>query len=185
MSGPRRGVVLTLGVLLGLAALTACGSDATGDDDAASGASDAAAGCALSVSDQWVKATDEDMTAVFGTISNPGTSAVTVVAVSSPQAGMAEIHEVVTTDGSSVMQPKEGGLQIAAGASASLAPGADHLMLMDLTGPIQAGDEVEVTLQCADGATTEFLAVAKPFEGGGESYAPDQDDMEMSPSANG
>ena len=185
MTGPRRGVTLTLSALLGLAALTACASDDEGSDGAAPGATGPAAGCALTVSDQWVKATEEDMTAVFGTISNPGSAAVTVVAVTSPDAGMAEIHEIVTKDGSEVMQPKEGGLEIPAGGSATLAPGADHLMLMGLTAPIEAGDDVEVTLECADGATTEFVAVAKPFEGGDESYAPDVDDMEMSPSAEG
>ena len=44
--------------------------------------------------------------------------------------------------------------------------------LMELSAPIEAGSDVEVTLECAGGGTSRFVAVAKPFEGGAESYQP-------------
>jgi copper(I)-binding protein len=95
---------------------------------------------------------------------------------------MMEIHEVVDQDGAMVMRPKAGGLVIPAGGSAMLAPGQDHLMLMRLPAPIAAGDEVSITLTCADGGTAAFTAVAKPFEGGAETYVPEGGSMSMTPS---
>lgn len=185
---PGRGVALAAAAGLVLVTLAGCSSDGTGASaESPTGAASALpAGCALTVTDQWVKAADSGMTAVFGTISNPAEQQVVVVSAASPAAGKVEIHEVVVQDGGSVMQPKPGGLVIPAGGSATLAPGGDHLMLMDLTGPIEPGQDVEVTLECESGATTEFVAVAKPFEGGGETYAPNADGMDTggaSPSA--
>ncbi|HEX6887322.1 MAG TPA: copper chaperone PCu(A)C [Candidatus Nanopelagicales bacterium] len=135
----------------------------------------AAAGCPVSVTDPWVKATDTQMTGVFGTIT--ADEAIVVTGASSSVAGRAEIHEVVQADGAAVMRPKAGGLTIPAGGSAILAPGGDHIMLMALSAPIQPGDEVPVTLACSDGSTAAFTAVAKPFEGGAESYVPAEGSM--------
>jgi hypothetical protein len=94
-----------------------------------------------------------------------------------------EIHEVVDQDGEMVMQPKAGGLVVPAGGSAELKPGADHLMLMELPAPIEAGDEVEITVVCDTGGAVTWTSVAKPFEGGAEPYQPmDEGSMEPSPS---
>ena len=53
-------------------------------------------------------------------------------------------------------------------------------MLMNLTKPVKPGDEVAVTLTFADGRTTQFTAVGKPFTGAQESYAP-EGHMSMAP----
>jgi hypothetical protein len=45
-------------------------------------------------------------------------------------------------------------------------------MIMGLTAPIEAGDEVEITVTCADGGSVTWTSVAKPFEGGEETYDP-------------
>lgn len=140
---------------------------------AGSGASAGADGaCALAVSDAWVKAADAGMTAAFAVIANAGADAASVTAASSASAPRVEIHEVASVDGAMVMRPKEGGLVIPAGGSATLAPGGDHLMLMDLPAPIESGDEVSITLSCAAGGTVSFTAVAKPFDGAAEDYVP-------------
>jgi hypothetical protein len=68
------------------------------------------------------------------------------------------------------MQPVDGGFTAPADDQLLLEPGGYHLMFMGLTGPIEAGDEVEITLTCADGATTSFTAPAKPFTGAEEEY---------------
>jgi hypothetical protein len=118
--------------------------------------------------------------------SNPSDADITVVSASSPQAGTMEIHEVVDKDGAMVMQPKEGGLVVPAGGSATLKPGSDHLMLMKLPAPIEAGDEVEITVVCDSGGDLTWTSVAKPFEGGAEPYVPAEGSMaSMSPSAQG
>ena len=124
----------------------------------------------VTITDQWVKAADSGMTGVFGTLKNAGTAEVTVVSATSPSAGRVELHEVVGEPGSTVMQPKNDGFAIPAGGTHVLAPGADHVMLMDLKGPLKAGSEVEVTLTLADGATVPFTAQVRDYAGAGENY---------------
>ena len=158
--------------LLAVTALSACSSDETASDTASPTES---AACALTVMDPWVKATDMEMTGAFGMVENPTDADITVVSASSPSAGMMEIHEVVDQDGSMVMQQKEGGLVVPANGSATLQPGSDHLMLMQLPAPIEAGDEVEITAVCDTGGTVTWTSVAKPFEGGAEPYVPSED----------
>lgn len=154
--------------LFALGSLGACSSDTASDEATPTSASE----CALTVADPWVKATEEDMTGAFGMINNTSDAQITVTAATSPSAGKMEIHEVVDLDGEMVMQPKAGGLVIPAGGTAELKPGADHLMLMNLPAPIAAGDEVEITITCDTGGTVTWTSVAKPFEGGAETYAP-------------
>lgn len=128
---------------------------------------------AVTVSDQWVKAADSGMTAAFVTLKNPGPQEVTVVSATSPAAGRVEMHEVVSQPGGgSVMQPKAGGFSISAGGTHELAPGADHLMLMDLKSPLAAGADVEITLTFKDGSSLPFTAQVRTFPGAGENYAP-------------
>ena len=85
---------------------------------------------------------------------------------------MVELHEVVMKDGEMVMQPKEGGIPIPAGGSATLEPGGDHIMLMDVTEPIEPGDVVELDLELSDGSTLTMTAIAKEFSGADEDYSP-------------
>lgn len=126
----------------------------------------------VAISDQWAKAAETGMTGVFGTLKNAGAAEATVVSATSPSAGRVELHEVVGQPGSTVMRPKEGGFAIPAGGTHVLAPGGDHLMLMDLKGPLRAGSEIEVTLTLADGAEVPFTAQVRDFAGAGESYQP-------------
>jgi periplasmic copper chaperone A len=147
--------------------LTACGEASQTAPPAADQAS------AVRMSDAWVKSVDDGMTAAFGVLSNSGDVAATVVAVRTPASASVEIHEVVmAAGGDMVMQPKEGGLVVAAGGSAALEPGGDHIMLMDVTDPIEPGDEVPLTLEFSDGSTLDVTATAKEFSGGNEEYMP-------------
>ena len=144
--------------------LAACGSASTADD--------AGAAPAVSASDAWVKTADSGMTAAFLTLSNPTDEPVVLASVSTPAAGMVELHEMAMQDGQMVMQPKEGGIAVPAGGSAVLEPGGDHIMLMQLTGPIAAGDVVTLTLSFDTGESLVVEATAKDFDGGNESYQP-------------
>lgn len=135
------------------------------------------------VSDAFVKSTDPmsmesmseesgdamamgPMTGAFMTLTNNGDSDVSLVGGSTPVAGIVEIHEVV--DG--LMQPKAGGVLIPAGSTAMLEPGADHMMLMDLAGALEPGDEVEITLEFSDGSTQTILAPVKLVNAEQEHY---------------
>jgi copper(I)-binding protein len=134
---------------------------------------------AVVVSDAWVKAVDSDMTAAFGTLTNNTDEDVTLVAATTDASAMVELHEVVMKDGEMVMQPKEGGIPIPAGGSATLEPGGDHIMLMDVTRPIEPGDVVELDLELSDGSTITMTATAKEFSGADEDYQPDSDNGSM------
>ncbi|WP_447644013.1 copper chaperone PCu(A)C [Nocardioides zeae] len=160
--------------------LSACGS---GSEGSSGSAANPAAGLpgdrGVSVTDPWIKATDDDMTAMFGTIVNDTDADITVVGASSDAAGTVELHEVVTGEGGAmVMQPKEGGFTVPAGGSHELTAGGDHVMLMGLTAPLEAGQDVAVTLELADGSGLEVSAVVKPYTGADEEYAGGTGDMD-------
>ncbi|MBQ0978417.1 copper chaperone PCu(A)C [Micromonospora sp. M61] len=125
----------------------------------------------IGIRDPWVKAADKGMTAAFGTLVNDGDSDVTLTSATTSVSPM-ELHEMAMKDGRMVMQQKQGGIVIKSKGTHALEPGGDHLMLMNLTRPVQAGDELTFTLTFADGRTQQFRAVAKPFTGAQESYAP-------------
>ncbi|WP_433113335.1 copper chaperone PCu(A)C [Micromonospora sp. CA-246542] len=159
------------------AALLATGATGCGSSDSSSAAppspsmsANAPAGV-VTVRDPWVKAADKGMTAAFGTLVNDGDTEVTLTGVATSASPM-ELHEMTMKDGKMVMQQKQGGIVIKAKGSHALEPGGDHLMLMNLARPVRAGDQLTVTLTFADGRTQEFTAVAKPFTGAQESYAP-------------
>ncbi|MFJ8688733.1 copper chaperone PCu(A)C [Micromonospora wenchangensis] len=159
------------------AALLAVGSAGCGPADPASGtpsgtsAPASASAGVLTIRDPWVKAADRGMTAAFGTLVNDSDADVTLTGATTAVSAL-ELHEMTMQDGTMVMRQKQGGIVIRAKGTHVLEPGGDHLMLMDLRQPVRAGDEITVTLTFADGRTQQFNAVAKPFTGAQESYAP-------------
>lgn len=162
--------VIRMGAAMAAVSLITVGCSKT---DTAAEHKQAVAASTVTVDDQWVKAAPSGMTGLFGTLKNAGEHEVTVVSASSPVAGKVELHEVlVQPGGGSAMQPKDGGFPIPAGGTHVLAPGADHIMLMDLKQPLQVGKDVEVTLSFQDGSTLPFTAQVRDFSGAGETYKP-------------
>ncbi|NMD95607.1 copper chaperone PCu(A)C [Rhodococcus sp. BL-253-APC-6A1W] len=155
--------VAVAGVAAALAVLTACGST-----DAPPTAAEA-----LTVSDAWVKAADAGMTGAFAELSNTADTDLHVVAVSSPSASRTELHEMAPDGGSAmVMREMADGLVIGAGSTHSLAPGGDHLMLMDIVEPIRPGSDVTFSLEFEDGSVKDFTAQVRDFAGAQEEYEP-------------
>ena len=148
--------------------LSGCAGGQPAETPAASVRADAAA--SVTVADAWVKAADDGMTALFGTVENAGASSITLTGAETDAAEMAGVHETVESDGAMTMREKEGGFEIDAGGNLLLEPGANHVMLMGLTGPLQAGDEVTVTLSFSDGSTLDVVAPVKDFQGANEKY---------------
>lgn len=124
----------------------------------------------LKVTDAWTKVASSGMSATFGVVTNPTTKPITIVGSSSPYAPMDQLHEVVTVNGASVMQQKQGGFTIPAKSSLTLQPGGNHIMFMSLSKPVTAGAMVPVTLTTSTGAQVTFKAVGKVFSGGNETY---------------
>jgi len=184
VSRPARGHVriarLAVVPLLLVPVLAACGSSssASGSSAAGTAAASSPAGAATSapatkvtVSDAWVKAAATGMTAMFGVIHNDSGTAVTVAGASTDLSPMVELHETVMVDGAMQMRPKAGGFTVEAGTTFTLAPGGNHVMIMGLTRPVKAGDQVTVTLKLSDGSTLAVQAIGKDFAGAKESYA--------------
>lgn len=156
--------------LLGLGAsaalLVACGSDDTGPTAAPSDQ-----GAAITVTDAWVKTAEEGMTSGFGNLENISDREAVLVGATSDVAGHVEIHDTIDEDGRMSMTPVED-LPIPADETVELAPGGNHLMLMDINRPIKAGDSVEITLRFQDGTTQQITALARDYTGALEEYDP-------------
>lgn len=124
----------------------------------------------LTLADGYCRAKEEasDMTACFGTLKNSSSEDITVesFAAHDLEGASTELHEVV--DGQ--MRQKEGGFTIPAGGSQELAPGGEHLMVMNHPDPIEAGDTLTFTLSLSDGTeiTTDFPVREQPS--GEENY---------------
>lgn len=181
MNRLTRTLVVTAALVLPLTA--ACGaeesSSATPEASAVTQASE------VSFSDPWIKAADSGMTAAFAEVSNSGSKDAVIVSADTAVSDRMELHEMATDSaGQMVMRPKEGGITIPANGSHSLAPGGDHLMLMNLTEPVKPGDKVSITLTFADGSKTSITTAARSFSGAGETYEPgmsgDMSGMDMS-----
>lgn len=167
-----------LGILLAAAALalTACSSSPVEGEPETT----VTAGDSVSISDGWVKAADAGMSAAFGEIANDSDQDLTIVSASTEASTMVELHETVENDsGEMAMRPIDGGFVIPAGGTLSLAPGANHIMLMDLVDPVQAGDEVTFTLTFSDDSTFEFTVPAKDYSGANENYEGGDSGMDM------
>ncbi|MEU8265323.1 copper chaperone PCu(A)C [Micromonospora sp. NPDC048999] len=173
----RRPAILLAAAAAALLAVgvAGCGSSDQPSTESSPTASASAATEVLGVRDPWVKAADHGMSAAFATLVNDGDTDVTVTAVATDVSPM-ELHGMSMKDGKMVMQPKEGGMVVKAKSTYVLEPGGDHLMMLDLKQPVQAGDELTFTLTFADGRTQTFTAVAKPFTGAQEDYEPGHGD---------
>lgn len=167
---PRRAALAAL-----LLPLAACAAEPEGDDPAAGAPSGGAADDGtLTVTDPWVKAAGEGMTAAFGTVRNGFGGDLVLTGARTDASAQVELHET-SSDGSGgmSMQEKEGGFTLPAGGELILEPGGNHLMLMELTAPLLPGDEVELTLEFTDGTEHPFTATVKDFAGAQEHYEPE------------
>lgn len=128
----------------------------------------------ISIEDAWAKATDTEMSAVFGVLSSSSDADITIKSVSTEVAEHVEMHQTgADANGQMAMSEVEGGLVIPAGGSLTLEPGGYHFMLMKLKDALVAGDAVSVTMTFSDGSTLSFDAVVKDFAGANEEYHED------------
>lgn len=163
---------------LALALTAACATDDTDTTTAATPAAaadtadstaDSTAPTTVTFEDGWAKATGTEMTGVFGTITNPGDTDLHLTGVDSDLGGSAELHETVPGGSGMMMQEREDGFVIPAGGELVLAPGGNHIMLMELDRPITTGQQITLTLEF-DGAEQDVTVSARDFQGGEEEY---------------
>ena len=185
-SATRRTRRLTAVALLTLAtpaALTACSSDDSGTSgDSKSAASsapvtstsatssaDATMASRITPSDTWAKAADSGMSAAFGTLKNTGTKPI-VITGARGDAGPVQLH--VTQKTATGMQMKETkSFTVPAGGSLELKPGSSHLMFMNLSHALKAGETQKLTVTFEDGSHTDVSFPVRAYDGAKEKYA--------------
>ena len=91
----------------------------------------------------------------------------TLVKITSPVVGSAEMHDMKTENGMAMMVPITGGLPVPKGATVSFQSGGKHVMLFDMKPSLKAGDTINLTFEFADGSKES--AAAKAVAPGGES----------------
>jgi copper(I)-binding protein len=98
-----------------------------------------------SVNDAWVRGTvaEQKATGAFMQLTSVGGGK--LVSISSPAAGVVEIHEMKMT-GNTMQMRTVRGLDLPAGKPVELKPGGYHVMLLDLKAPLAAGSTVDLTL---------------------------------------
>lgn len=124
------------------------------------------------MTDAWSRepADGQTTSAVYGEFSNDSDSDITIIGVTSPTAGVAELHETtMNDDGQMSMSEREGGFVIPAGDSFVFEPGGPHIMILNVNAASYP-DPVEVTVEFDDGSTLAFDAEVRAIS--------DEDEMD-------
>ena len=108
----------------------------------------------LKVEQAWVRPAVPGQQGTGGYMKLTAREAQRVVGVSSPLAGVAEIHQM-KMEGDVMKMSPAGMLELPAGRTVELKPGGLHLMLMDLKRPLAAGSTVPLTLVLRNSAGVE------------------------------
>lgn len=168
---PRRAALVGM-LALPLAACAGGSDEDTADTTASDGG---AATGQVTVTDPWVKAAEEGMTAAFGTVVNGTDTDLTLNGVQTEASPEVQLHET-SSDGSGgmSMSEKEGGFPLPAGGELVLEPGGNHLMFMSLVEPLEPGAEVELTLLFEDGTEVPVTATVKDYAGAEENYSSEE-----------
>ena len=87
-------------------------------------------------------------------LQNNGDTDDRLISVEMPMAAKSEIHDMSMTDGVMQMRPLKDGIEIPAGHSVVLQPGGKHLMFMGLSGQLEKGQSVPVTLNFENAGST-------------------------------
>lgn len=101
----------------------------------------------ITITDAWARSSPmlDRAGAAYMIIHNGGTQADRLLSASTAAAGTVELHQTTEMDGMLQMAPVAA-IEVPADGQAELAPGGFHVMLIDLTQALQAGDEIELTL---------------------------------------
>jgi hypothetical protein len=97
------------------------------------------------------------LSAGYFSIRNTDTEDKVLVAVSSPQFGLVELHQHVMKNGMMQMLSVDA-ITVAAGQTVHLQPGGLHLMLFRPVKPLVLDEPVNLTLQWADGSQQQVTA---------------------------
>jgi len=136
----------------------------------------------ISIENGWSRATAAAQTVGGGfmTIVNAGKADDRLVSVTSPVAAEVQIHDMTMEEGVMRMRQLADGLAVPADARVELKPRSLHLMFLQLTAPLAAGQSFPVTFKFekAGAVTTQFrveaMGAAAPTATGQQPAAPKQ-----------
>ena len=114
----------------------------------------AAASAPVTVTGGWVRSSVPGQKGSGAFMKITAKESVRLTAVSSPMAGVAEVHEM-KMDGDVMRMRAVPVLELPAGSTVELKPGGYHLMLMDLKQSLTVGSTVPVTLMFRDAKGAE------------------------------
>jgi copper(I)-binding protein len=103
---------------------------------------------------------------VFVTVENTGSQSDRLISVSSPVAGVADLHEMKVDAG--VMRMRGvAALEVKPGETLELKPGGYHVMLSELRQPLKVGDKFPLTLKFENAGTVEVSVWVEEMGAGG------------------
>jgi len=104
----------------------------------------------VDVRDGWVRQSvpGQSGTGAFMKLTAP--TGTRLVGISTPAAGVAEVHEMKMEGDTMKMRELAGGLDLPAGQTVELKPGGNHVMMMDLKQALAKGSTVPMTLRFED-----------------------------------
>jgi hypothetical protein len=147
---------MLLAALSMITLMGACGENATTSEPAESGGD-------IRVTDAWARSPVQDKAAVYFVITNEGSGADRLVGANTPDVDAAvSLHETVMQNGTAEMQPVEG-IDIAAGETITLEPGGYHVMLENLTAPLEVGSTINVVLTFEQAGDVQVEAEVREF----------------------
>lgn len=122
-------------------------------------------GAGVTVERPWARASigTSRPVAAYLTLVNTGQAKVRLVGIETPIAERAEVHRTIKQDEIMRMEPA-GNLELSPGERIVLEPGGLHAMLMDLTQPLDKGENFLLTLRFAESSAIE---VTVPIMGPG------------------
>ncbi len=109
----------------------------------------------VEIKDAWVRTAVPGQKATGAFMKITSKDGTRLVAVASPVAGVAEVHEMKMDGGVMTMRAVNGGLELPAGKTIELKPGGYHVMLMDLKAALPKETTVPLTLVFKDAKGAE------------------------------
>lgn len=119
----------------------------------------------LVVKDAWMRKPPPgvDAAAVYFTLKNTGTKAVTVASITSTMATSVMIHETATVDGMSRMRMKDK-IVVAPGQTIAFAPEGLHVMLNGFKHDVAVGETVALSLKLEGGGQVNVPVLVRPLD---------------------
>ncbi len=112
----------------------------------------------VEVQGAWARATVPGQKATGAFMKLTAKEGAKLVGVSSPVAGVGEVHEMKMDGDIMKMRAVQGGLELPAGKAVELKPGGYHVMLMDLKSTLQKDTTIPLTLVFKDAKGVETKA---------------------------